>query len=163
MSAGANSDPGRKFVEQACPNCQATIPRPIANCPKCGYRFPPPASDTGARIGCLLVAGAAIFGLLTWSGCFNGSEDEAVTGSSVPQTTSSKNAELVATAINLSGNLCAQAIDVKPLASGGGNVFHVTCVEYRGGTATVRYRVDLRTDPPAIGRLIGDAPAEVRE
>jgi hypothetical protein len=53
--------------------------------------------------------------------------------------------EMIATAINLSGNLCAQVVNVAPLRVGGGDkVFEVECIEYRGGRGTVRYILDTR-------------------
>ena len=45
--------------------------------------------------------------------------------------------EQVATIINFNGFLCAEVTDVRPLASA--NTYEVTCVEYRGGSGTVRY------------------------
>jgi hypothetical protein len=54
--------------------------------------------------------------------------------------------DMIATAINLSGNLCAVVQSVVPLQVGGGDkVFEVECVEYRGGRGTVRYIVDTRS------------------
>lgn len=45
--------------------------------------------------------------------------------------------EKVATLINLNGHLCASVTDVRPLEIAGN--FEITCVEYRGGSGTVRY------------------------
>jgi hypothetical protein len=61
--------------------------------------------------------------------------------------------EMIATAINLSGNLCAQVVSVVPLKVGGGDkVFEVECVEYRGGRGTVRYILDTRNGSVAKAR-----------
>lgn len=49
--------------------------------------------------------------------------------------------EMIATVLNLNGLLCAQVTDVKPLKVGG-DVFEVTCVQYRGGSATTQYIVN---------------------
>lgn len=60
------------------------------------------------------------------------------------------NAEELATILNLNGRLCARVLSVSRLTVGGGRVFEVTCVEYRGGSATVNYRIDMRQNPPVI-------------
>ncbi len=60
------------------------------------------------------------------------------------------NGEELATILNLSGRLCARVVSVNRLTVGGGRVFEVTCVEYRGGSTTVNYRIDMRQNPPAI-------------
>ena len=44
--------------------------------------------------------------------------------------------------INLNGHLCAQ---VKWLRKTGDNKFDVECVEYRGGSRTATYHVDMLT------------------
>jgi hypothetical protein len=49
--------------------------------------------------------------------------------------------ETIATGLNLNGLLCARVVDVKPLRVSG-DVFEVTCIEYRGGTGKVRYIYD---------------------
>lgn len=54
------------------------------------------------------------------------------------------NAEQIATQINLQGYLCAEVVSVRELAVGGGGVFEVVCIEYRGGSSTVSYLVDTR-------------------
>lgn len=48
--------------------------------------------------------------------------------------------EMVATGLNLNGHLCAKITDICPLGVGG--AYEVTCVAYRGGTATKSYVVD---------------------
>jgi len=48
--------------------------------------------------------------------------------------------ELIATMINLNGDLCAKVTEVHPLQQP--NIYEVTCIEYRGGTGTVRYIFD---------------------
>lgn len=49
----------------------------------------------------------------------------------------------MATFINLNGLLCAKAIDIRPLQLP--KKYEVTCVQYRGGTGTVRYIFDAET------------------
>ena len=46
--------------------------------------------------------------------------------------------EVIATAINSAGYLCARVVSAYPV---GGNI-NVECVEYRNGKGRVRYRVD---------------------
>ena len=52
--------------------------------------------------------------------------------------------EAIATVINLNGLLCARVLNVAPLQVSG-DVYEVTCTEYRGGTGTVRYIVNSDT------------------
>jgi len=54
------------------------------------------------------------------------------------------NGEAIATVINLNGLLCARVTNVRPLKVRD-DVFEVTCIEYRGGTGTVRYIVNTET------------------
>lgn len=49
--------------------------------------------------------------------------------------------EMIATVLNLNGLLCARVVAVEPLRVSS-DAFEVTCVEYRGGTGTVRYIVN---------------------
>ena len=49
--------------------------------------------------------------------------------------------EVIATVLNLNGLLCARVVAVEPLRVSS-DAFEVTCVEYRGGTGTVRYIVN---------------------
>jgi len=49
--------------------------------------------------------------------------------------------EVIATVLNLNGLLCARVVAVEPLQVSS-DAFEVTCVEYRGGTGTVRYIVN---------------------
>ena len=49
--------------------------------------------------------------------------------------------EMMATFINLHGHLCAKVVDVNRLKME--NTYEVTCIEYRGGTKTVDYIVNL--------------------
>jgi len=49
--------------------------------------------------------------------------------------------EVIATVLNLNGLLCARVVSVEPLRVSS-DAFEVTCVEYRGGTGTVRYIVN---------------------
>jgi hypothetical protein len=51
--------------------------------------------------------------------------------------------QLVATFINLNGLLCAEVKDLKPLELK--NQWEVTCIEYRGGSGTVRYIFNAET------------------
>jgi len=76
-----------------------------------------------------------------------------IAGSAVASSAYADNAESVALAINLTGQLCAEIVSVKPLEVGGGSsVFEVVCIEYRGGSATVTYLIDTRTEPPTVMR-----------
>jgi hypothetical protein len=52
-------------------------------------------------------------------------------------------AEMVATMLNLNGFLCAKVTDFRKLEVA--DQYEVTCVEYRGGSGTVRYILDLST------------------
>lgn len=61
----------------------------------------------------------------------------------------SRYADEVALALNLNGRLCASVEDIQPVA-GAGEVYEVTCVEYRGGAEKVRYTVDLSTRPGRV-------------
>lgn len=62
-----------------------------------------------------------------------------------PPPSTLESGEMIATLINLSGNLCARVQAVAPLKLGGGRVFEVECIEYRGGLGgTVLYVVDTR-------------------
>jgi|GEM_PF-1324735 len=51
--------------------------------------------------------------------------------------------EMVATFINLNGLLCASVEELRPLKLK--DQWEVTCIEYRGGTGTVRYIFNART------------------
>jgi hypothetical protein len=62
------------------------------------------------------------------------------------------NGEEVALQINLSGNLCAEVVSVSELSVGGGGVFEVVCIEYRGGSSTVTYIIDTRDGRTSIVR-----------
>lgn len=64
------------------------------------------------------------------------------TASPLPSKTES--GETIATIINLNGLLCAKVTDVRPLRVQA-DVYEVTCIEYRGGTGTVRYIVNADT------------------
>ena len=44
---------------------------------------------------------------------------------------------MIATMINLKGDLCAKVISVTPLKIK--DTYEVTCIEYRGGSGTVDY------------------------
>lgn len=48
--------------------------------------------------------------------------------------------EMVATIINLNGHLCAKVTEIRPLQIK--DTYEVTCIEYRGGSGTVRYILD---------------------
>lgn len=67
----------------------------------------------------------------------------------LPPQQAANGAEL-ATILNLNGHLCARVVSANRLTVGGGQVFEVTCVEYRSGSGTVRYQIDMRQDPPRI-------------
>jgi len=49
--------------------------------------------------------------------------------------------EMVATMLNLNGFLCAEVTSMRKLSIG--NNLEVTCVMYRGGSATSSYVIDL--------------------
>jgi hypothetical protein len=51
--------------------------------------------------------------------------------------------ELIATMLNLNGLLCASVVDFRKLEIA--NQVEVTSIEYRGGSGTVRYILDLST------------------
>ncbi|WP_206377610.1 zinc ribbon domain-containing protein [Sphingobium sp. TB-6] len=128
-----------------------------------------------ALIGCLglLLLGGAIYGISQIGGCSErpagevGVANSAVVENVVeaaeanltgPAKTKSKSeraaykplpskkesAEAIATVINLNGHLCARVTNVAPLRMRD-SVYEVTCVEYRGGTGTVRYIVNANT------------------
>lgn len=48
--------------------------------------------------------------------------------------------EMTALIINANGFLCASVSDIRPLRIS--NQYEVTCVEFRGGSGTVRYIMD---------------------
>lgn len=50
----------------------------------------------------------------------------------------------VAALININGHLCGEVVEAHA-RRGSTTVFDVTCVEYRGGSTTVRYRVNGKT------------------
>lgn len=47
---------------------------------------------------------------------------------------------MTALMINANGDLCASVVDIRPLESE--DRFEITCIEYRGGSGTVRYIMD---------------------
>jgi len=49
---------------------------------------------------------------------------------------------VTATIINLNGHLCASVVDIRALQLQ--DQYEVTCVEYRGGSGTVRYIMNAR-------------------
>ncbi len=51
--------------------------------------------------------------------------------------------EMIALMINLKDDLCAKVLDVRPLRLK--DTYEVTCIEYRGGSGTVRYIFNART------------------
>lgn len=51
--------------------------------------------------------------------------------------------EVMATFLNVDGHLCARAVDIRPLKLE--NQYEVTCIEYRGGSRTVRYIFNAKT------------------
>ena len=51
--------------------------------------------------------------------------------------------ELIATMLNLNGLLCASVVDFRKLQVA--DQYEVTCIEYRGGSGTARYILDLST------------------
>lgn len=69
----------------------------------------------------------------------SGSNEYRATETPTPQLSEAENS--VAALINLNGHLCAKIVNVTQLKMRE-NVFEVTCIEYRGGTGTVRYLVD---------------------
>ncbi|MER8438875.1 hypothetical protein NKH36_04625 [Mesorhizobium sp. M1312] len=50
--------------------------------------------------------------------------------------------EMTAFIINANGLLCAEVTDIRPLQLDG--QFEVTCIEYRGGSGTVRYIMNAK-------------------
>jgi hypothetical protein len=50
--------------------------------------------------------------------------------------------EMTAAIINMNGMLCAKAVEIRGLQLEG--QFEVTCIEYRGGSGTVRYIMDAQ-------------------
>lgn len=51
--------------------------------------------------------------------------------------------ETTATILNLNGLLCAKVVEIRPLEMA--NQYEVTCIEYRGGSGTVRYILNAAT------------------
>lgn len=51
---------------------------------------------------------------------------------------------VTATMLNLNGHLCAQIVNMRPLQVGK-DKYEVTCIEYRGGSGTVRYIFNAAT------------------
>jgi hypothetical protein len=51
--------------------------------------------------------------------------------------------ETMATFLNLDGHLCARALEIRALKIE--NQYEVTCIEYRGGSGTVRYIFNAKT------------------
>ena len=52
--------------------------------------------------------------------------------------------EMIATAINLNGLLCAKVVNVRPLQVNN-DTFEVTCIEYRGGSSRATYIINTET------------------
>ncbi|MER8806031.1 hypothetical protein [Mesorhizobium australicum] len=50
--------------------------------------------------------------------------------------------QVTAAIINMNGLLCADVVDIRPLELDG--QFEVTCIEYRGGSGTVRYIMNAK-------------------
>ena len=61
-----------------------------------------------------------------------------------PLPSKAESAEAIAAVINLNDHLCARVTNVAPLQVSG-SVYEVTCIEYRGGTGTVKYIVNADT------------------
>lgn len=51
--------------------------------------------------------------------------------------------EMLATFINLKGHLCAKVVKVAPLTQK--DTYEVRCIEYRGGSGTVDYIVNVKS------------------
>lgn len=118
--------------------------------------------------GCgIIVLAGLIYGIYSLSGCGEKNEQpQPVLGFSTEGTSAEKAdyeeppvaapsatlnslkrqeyGETIATAINLNGLLCAKVTRVQPLKVND-STFEVTCIEYRGGSGTVRYIVNTDT------------------
>jgi hypothetical protein len=66
----------------------------------------------------------------------------ALTGSAAAQSKEELK-ETTATILNLNGLLCAKVVEIRPLEMA--NQYEVTCIEYRGGSGTVRYILNAAT------------------
>ena len=51
--------------------------------------------------------------------------------------------EMMATFLNLKGQLCAKVVNINKLQLA--DTYEVRCIEYRGGTGTVDYLVNIKT------------------
>jgi hypothetical protein len=67
----------------------------------------------------------------------------ALTSSATAQSSKAELEEMTATILNINGFLCAKVTDIRPLQVE--NQYEVTCIEYRGGSGTVRYILNAAT------------------
>ncbi len=128
-----------------CKDCKQMISTDAQVCPKCGadktktidldnFYDEETRNATGCLIIFLLVIASMVFTYLI-------SEPDKSTTTSSYQTKDAE--EQMATMLNLNGLLCAKITSIRPLVLD--KKYEVTCIEYRGGSATVTYIYNGKT------------------
>lgn len=141
-----------------CPECHKEISDAAYDCPGCGCPLKRRKQDAppvqAARQGgggfwlffknslqvvviilLLLLISVFVMGFLG-----AGKNDGAPSVSSGGDMSAEKAAALM---LNLNGHLCAEVVRINPLKQA--KVYEVRCIEYRGGTGTVDYVLDMNT------------------
>ena len=148
-----------------CPKCKASVRAVEEVCPYCNYEIllnkAVGAANSGPSeavfgIGCFIIFLLIIYGVYTLLvdneapstagdnyeiGGVSGTQDKLLPYQSRAL---QEHGELIATAINLNGLLCAKVVSATPIAVQS-DVFVVTCIEYRGGRGRVEYIVNAKT------------------
>lgn len=146
-----------------CPDCGKDVSDEAPSCIHCGKpkpgEIPPPetpqqklqrelegesAKPASKKSGCGWVL-LPIIGILVLLGMCASQQGQPPSTPGMPSSsaTPSRNHANMATLLVLNGLLCAEAIEVRKLAQDG--KYEVRCIEYRGGSGTVDYIVDLDT------------------
>lgn len=130
-----------------CKRCGMFGDPKIKSCSKCGS---PLEQTVLARI--LTAVGTCFAGLVLLSMFYDGASPTKSTTPSIspsvtpdaPTTPSVDKDDLkkiTALVLNLNGLLCAEVVNIRPLKVRP-DVYEVTCIEYRGGSATKAYIMD---------------------
>lgn len=142
-----------------CPECQKDVSDAAYDCPGCGCPLKRRKNETVYAHTVSESAGGFWYGfkktmqwfviivlslvIISFVASFfrAGTGDEIPPAASRPSDVSAEKA--AALMLNLNGHLCAEAVRITPLKQP--KVYEVRCIEYRGGTGTVDYVLDMNT------------------
>ena len=144
-----------------CRTCGKEVSRTAKSCPHCGEESPVYAprlvaqqvpNPVRATVGLIQAVFSliVIVGLVIFFGklFFGSSSDVAPVQSAPIPVVQSGSAgqrealkETAATILNMNGLLCAQVVNIRPLAAGN-DTWEITCIEYRGRSGEKTYHMD---------------------